>query len=369
MDDLIGLDAQAAEKMDLLNKMSKDQIIEVVRALNNGRVGDTGRISKGEYINQLCANHSADAVIKAAQNVNNAFTQTKAALGNNDAAKQLADALALFMPAAPEVKLDADMVRDIVREELATVKQTVLTVKKLDGEGIELGAVHKNLAELITICSAGLNVFLAGAAGSGKTTAAEQVAKALGLDFFMNGAIDTEYKLKGFIDAQGRLVSTAFRQAYEQGGLYLFDEVDASMPSATMAFNAALANGFCDFPDGRVMRHEKFICIAAGNTYGMGATFEYVGRNKQDAAFLDRFVFMGWDIDEALELGMTANKTWAKYVQGVRAKAASKGLKVVISPRTTIYGAKLLAAGVDVRRVEELTIKKGMTAEQWASLN
>src|SRR5690606_7558053 len=96
--------------------------------------------------------------------------------------------------------------------------------------------------------AAGVNVWLAGPAGSGKTTAAEQVAKALKLKFYFNGAIDTEYKLSGFVDAHGRIVSTAFREAYTNGGVYLFDEVDASLPSATLAFNAALANGQCDFP-------------------------------------------------------------------------------------------------------------------------
>ena len=51
----------------------------------------------------------------------------------------------------------------------------------------------------------------------------------------------------GFIDAQGRIVNTEFRKAYEHGGLFLFDEIDASFPQAILAFNAALANDFMDF--------------------------------------------------------------------------------------------------------------------------
>ena len=51
---------------------------------------------------------------------------------------------------------------------------------------------------------------MAGPAGSGKTSLAEALAKALGLPFFFNGAIDSPYKLAGFIDAQGRINRPAF---------------------------------------------------------------------------------------------------------------------------------------------------------------
>jgi hypothetical protein len=164
------------------------------------------------------------------------------------------------------------------------------------------------------------------------------------------------------------LVSTAFREAYEQGGVYLFDEVDGSLPAATLAFNAALANGFADFPDGRVERHADFICIAAANTYGGGATFEFVGRNKQDGAFVDRFATLRWDVDEALELAACSNTAWTKKVQRWRANAASKGLKVIISPRASFYGALLLQTGLDEEIVTDMTVVKGMTPDQWASI-
>ena len=90
--------------------------------------------------------------------------------------------------------------------------------------------------------------------------------------------------------AQGTIVSTEFRKAYENGGLFLFDEIDASMPGAILAFNAALANNFMDFPDKKVPRHKDFYCIAAANTFGSGADRQYVGRNQLDAASLDRFI-------------------------------------------------------------------------------
>jgi cobaltochelatase CobS len=230
---------------------------------------------------------------------------------------------------------------------------------------VALGLQHHKMPMLLKMLAARVNVLLVGPAGSGKTTAAEACAKALGLPFHFNGAIDTEYKLKGFVDAHGKLTTTAFRQAYEHGGVYLFDEIDASLPSATMAFNAALANGFCDFPDKKIERHPDFVCIAAGNTYMSGATFDYVGRNKQDAAFVDRFVVLDWPVDETLEAALASNGKWVKEVQRLRANAASKGLKVIISPRASINGSKLLAAGLTWDEALATCVRKGMTEDQW----
>ena len=208
----------------------------------------------------------------------------------------------------------------------------------------------------------------AGPAGTGKTTAAESVAKALGLDYYFIGAIDNAYALSGFIDATGKIVYTPFRKAYENGGVFLFDEVDASSPNAVLAFNAALANGHCAFPDGIIPRHKDFVCIAAANTWGLGATNDYVGRMKQDAAFLDRFVSVEWPIDETLETGTCPNQAWVKRVQTVRGRCKAKGIRVIVSPRSSYFGAALLASGLDQSKVEAMTIKKGMTAEQWESV-
>lgn len=230
------------------------------------------------------------------------------------------------------------------------------------------GLAHREFPNLLAMARAKVNVLMVGPAGSGKTTGAEQLSTALGLQFYFNGAIDSEYKLKGFVDAQGRVIQTEFRKAFENGGVYLFDEVDASLPSATMAFNAALANGWCDFPDGRVIRHPDTVIIAAANTFLGGATFEYVGRNKQDAAFTDRFASLTWDIDEALEMALCPNKNWCLHVQRLRANAAKKSLKVIISPRASIFGAKLLDQGLSWEFAENSTIRKGMTADQWKSI-
>ena len=76
-------------------------------------------------------------------------------------------------------------------------------------------------------------------------------------------------------------------------------------------------------------RHPDFICIAAANTWGLGATNDYVGILKLDAAFLDRFVQIFWDVDEGLEMVTVGDTEWTKVVQGYRARIKAKGIKVI----------------------------------------
>jgi cobaltochelatase CobS len=282
--------------------------------------------------------------------------------------------------------LDEQRVTDIVR---AVVKQEVglapvrIQVCEPSGKVADMGLQHRQFNKLVTKLAAGVNVYLAGPAGTGKTTGARVAAQALSkmwgreVRFYFNGAIDSEHKLLGFTDAQGRIVSRPFREAFTNGGVYLFDEVDASLAGALLAFNAALANGHCDFPDGCMEKHPDFRCIAAANTWGFGATHDYVGRAKLDEAFRDRFVMLNWDTDEALERSIAMaqikdenlGSKWITYVQQCRANAKKAGIRAVISPRASINGCLLLQAGETWDEVAEGCVRKGMPEESWKQIN
>lgn len=240
---------------------------------------------------------------------------------------------------------------------------------------IKLGKQHKRFELLLKACNARgrdgcrLNVWLAGPAGTGKTHAARAVSKALELKFQFNGAIDTPYKLIGFRTATGETVRTPFREAWEHGGVYLFDEVDASSPGAILEFNAALSNGVCAFPDGVVERHPDCVIIAGANTTGLGASMEYVGRMKQDAAFLDRFCVIMWELDADLEASLCGNDAWRRRVSSVRGAIKSRGIKgAMVTPRATFSGEALLAAGIDMADVEAMCLRKGMSDDQWQTV-
>jgi len=227
---------------------------------------------------------------------------------------------------------------------------------------------HQQFPALLAMLSAGCNVWLAGPAASGKTTAGEQCAEALGVPFYSCGAITYEEKLTGFRTADGSTIRTEFREAWEHGGVFLWDEIDGSDANAVLPFNAALSAGYHPFPDAKIRRHKDCYLIAAANTWGHGGTFEYVGRLKQDAAFMDRFQMLAWDYDPAIE-EQCGNAEWVAIVRSYRAKIAAKGIKVMVTPRASFAGAKLLAAGVDMPTVINVTIRKGTTAEQWSAIN
>lgn len=210
------------------------------------------------------------------------------------------------------------------------------------------------------------NVWIAGPAGSGKTTAARQVAKAFKRGFEFNGALSMSHEVLGFIDAGGAYHSTSFRKGYTSASVYLFDECDGCADnSPLLALNAALANGVASFPDGMQERHSDSVIIAGANTFGLGATADYVGRAKIDAAFLDRFpIKLFWEYDEELERSFVSHPEAALAVQAARRKAREHGLKVLITPRSTIAMDTLLTAGFSMEEAKTLTYRGMLTADQ-----
>ena len=257
-------------------------------------------------------------------------------------------------------------------EQVKTSRPTLVEIPRVNLPPIKLGAQHASFPTLLKMCAArqrsgyALNVWVHGPAGTGKSTAAENVAKALDLPFYTTGSLEAKHEVLGYCDAQGRYVSTQFREAWEKGGIYCLDEVDGSSPQAMLALNGALAGSLCAFADKLVKRHKDCIIIATANTTGQGASVEYSGRYKMDSASLDRFVTLHWPIDEALEASMCGNVSWLTRVRQVRANLALKGIKgVAITPRAVLAGESLLAAGLSMVDVEQSVLKKGMTDAQW----
>lgn len=115
-------------------------------------------------------------------------------------------------------------------------------------------------------------------------------------------------------------------------------------------------------------RHADLIAVAAGNTYGRGTDRHYVGRNQLDAATLDRFHTFAIDYDESLERLLAGNDEWVAYVQAVRRAAAQEQIRHIVSPRASIVGSRLLAAGLSRAAVEESCLWKGLDAGQRARL-
>lgn len=228
---------------------------------------------------------------------------------------------------------------------------------------------HKEFTTLLAVAQARIPAMLVGPAGSGKSTAGRQVAEALGLSFVTESCSPqmSKWDLMGFMGANGNYVAGVIRNAFEFGGVVLLDEVDASNPAVLVSVNllASVAVGeTVTFPDGAdVARHADFVLITGANTYGDGASDEYVGREQLDAATLDRFATITWDYDEDVEKIASGNVEWAEYVIRVRAAAKAANVDLLVTPRASINGAALLAQGMPRRTVEALVIWKGLDAD------
>lgn len=260
-----------------------------------------------------------------------------------------------------ESKIDGEVDEELKElRELIKQKQQ-LEVKVGDKVNTVPGLKHKQLEQLIKYCALRLSPLMVGMAGTGKTHAGEQTASALGLNFYAMsvGAQTSKSDIIGYMAANGQYVTTHFRKAYEEGGVFLMDEIDAGNANVLIQINAALSNGLCAFPDAMVKRHEDFVFIASANTFGNGANRQYVGRNQLDAATLDRFAVIEWFIDDDLEAQLTTGingKAWYMAVRAARDYVAEKKIRALVSPRATQKGSKLLHVGQDLSEVIDATL-------------
>lgn len=224
------------------------------------------------------------------------------------------------------------------------------------------GILHEKFDTVLKFVANNEPVYLAGPAGSGKNVICKQIAESLGLEFYFTNAVTQEYKLTGFTDANGHYHESQFYKAFTKGGLFMLDEMDASIPEVLIILNAAIANRYFDFPApiGKVEAHKDFRVVAAGNTYGHGADADYVGRNTLDAASLDRFALIEVDYDERIELGVTDNnKALVAFCENFRKSAKKNGLQITVSYRAMSRMAKMESL-IDTVELLKTCLVKGL---------
>jgi cobaltochelatase CobS len=272
-------------------------------------------------------------------------------------------------------------VSEVLTRKLDTLKSTFapdiqVTIDGKSGDGKAPPLVHEAVPDVLKVFEAGLSAgaMLVGPAGSGKTTIAEHVAAILGLGFTFNSLSGgtTEGSLFGRLipDETGafKFKRSAFVETWANGGIHLFDEIDAADSNVLVAINAALANGQLALPDGesgeRVLkRHPLCFIVAAANTFGRGADRMYVGRNALDAATLDRWSVSTIEVDydtriERLSVdgmlpGRKDAQAWIDWCWETRKRIEKAKLRKLMSTRTIINGARLLKVGRTLPQVQE----------------
>jgi cobaltochelatase CobS len=329
------------------------------------------RIASGEAVTTDDETTTTDDTTEGPKTVSVAKTTDTSAVAALDALRTLL---------GPQ-SVDADQVREMIKAELdgyVFPTSTVVIREGSEPRKIE-GTTHKELGKVTRALLSGQHTMLVGPAGTGKSTIGEQAAEALGLPFYALsvGPQTSESKIFGYMDATGTYRATLFREAFENGGVFVFDEIDSGNPAVLTSINSALANGHCAFPDGMVKRHDDFRCVATANTYGTGPDRTFVGRQRMDGATLDRFAVLLIPVDEALEEALTMRtgldrdraRDVLAYVRKVRANVDRHKVAHVVSPRATVGIASLIAQG-DFTWTEavDTRLRKGLTDQDWTKL-
>ena len=348
------------------------------------RAGLAWPVQYGEYSPALCPLHCHD--MRDAAEAEAEAPKPEAEAGSVTITKEKAEAIAEIFGGGKDERVD-EILERLARLESSISAHYKISIDK-DGETVEIkGLNHRIFPWVLELIGRGLNVYLCGPSGSGKTTLAKRTAEALKLPFYYTGAILQKYELLGYMDANGNYISTSFYNCYKHGGLYLWDEIDASNPGALVAFNAALENGLLAAPNGEMVEiHPDFKCIAAANTIGKGSTQKHAGRQPIDGAVTERYAFVQMDYDWTLSAAVSqceheddekpidykvkrsyAQADYDKYFADVRAWSIAVeelGLNHIISPRAALKGIDLLRADIKRDWIEEAFIWKGLDKDQ-----
>ena len=349
-----------------LDQIKKSVLVNMTKELT-GSTGDYARLGKGHYIDTL-SSYSDEQLTAAYAKVSGvptiSITTPSAAPAapalDDQAVTQLLGALShLIKPS-----MDEDQIRKVVADEIKNSDRPSRTIVVKDAKKVEIDEhTHPEFQDVLLYSGLKQSTMLVGPAGTGKTHLAHQVSTALDLPFASISCTVgmSESSLTGRLIPTGdngkfEYVESDFVRLYENGGVFLFDEIDAADANVMMIVNQALANGgfFISHRTGNtyVKRHPDFVCIAAANTFGHGADMIYAGRERLDAATLDRFEQVAIDYDDTLEEKL-ADPEVLEFARHTRKRIASNRIRRVMSTRRIIAMTQQKEAGMPFAKIKD----------------
>lgn len=190
------------------------------------------------------------------------------------------------------------------------------------------------------------NIWLCGPAGSGKSMMTRQVAAELGLPYLCIscgiGTSSTEFVGYKYPTRE----STKFAEYYSKPSIILLDEFTALDPAVAQICNAALANDEIETTTGTVYRDPNCIIIATSNTFGGGASRQYVANNQLDASTIDRFIGGIIEVNYSESFESQYDSEVVDYVNSLRNIIKTYDFRRIASTRMIQAGCALKKAYV-----------------------
>lgn len=201
---------------------------------------------------------------------------------------------------------------------------------------------HEQLKRLI---EAGMrNIWMVGPAGCGKSTMARMTAKELNLPYLCIscgiGTSATEFLGYKYPTRE----STKFAEYYAKSSIILIDEMTALDPAVGQVLNAALANDEIETTTGLVSRNPECIIIATSNTFGSGASRQYVANNQLDASTIDRFIGGIIEVDYSVDYESQYDVDVVNYVWKLRECIKACNIRRIASTRMIQSGTRMKKA-------------------------
>lgn len=201
---------------------------------------------------------------------------------------------------------------------------------------------HEQLKRLI---EAGMrNIWMVGPAGCGKSTMARMTAKELNLPYLCIscgiGTSATEFLGYKYPTRE----STKFAEYYAKPSIILIDEMTALDPAVGQVLNAALANDEIETTTGLVSRNPECIIIATSNTFGSGASRQYVANNQLDASTIDRFIGGIIEVDYSVDYESQYDVDVVNYVWKLRECIKACNIRRIASTRMIQSGTRMKKA-------------------------
>jgi MoxR-like ATPase len=365
-----------------MNLLDLDKNALVVLGKHLGvHLGDYARTKKADLVKQIDLARSQAEIDTGIAELVALGTFVDEDVAEND---ELAKAkLLVELLQSTKGNVDVEDVRKIVAEEIGKIKPNITQIEvvrpDLSTFKVE-GYVRPEFKTMLLKASLGLNLMLVGPAGSGKTHLAHQVADALGREFASVSCTAgmSESTLQGWLlPVEGgafEYLASDFVKMYENGGVFLFDEIDASDSNTLLFINQALANGSFNLPirkdNSLVKRHPDFVCIACANTFGTGSNMQYAGRERLDESTLDRFRagMIEIDYDTKFEQQVVHADVYSQCIT-VRKNIRNAKLNRVMSTRFMLDATKLVNAGESVSSVMDTFFIGWKTEEKMKALD